>query len=322
MTMAARIGDSTVHGGTIVVGFPTVLIGSMPAARIGDSHVCPMVTGVVPHVGGPIALGAFTVLIGGMPAARQTDLAVCVGPPDLIAIGQPNVLIGMAGSGGLLGLLKGLALAGMALLSPAYPRAVLRGHSIVTEYTDQITIEGTPEFQATVLDRLRLIEGTQTGRDMLAGIERSDRKMIVVEFTGPNSFAGPDPFTWQGLADATPSGQPVFDGSGNLAPAGTVATGNGTDTRVQLNPSLQVPNNQDPVQPLPNDAVLFHEMNHGNHMMNGDYDGSPQGGGWDTTEERNTIEDDYPSEGDYLQESGYPYRRTDHDSNFTPHPTP
>ncbi|HAA21191.1 MAG TPA: type VI secretion protein, partial [Cytophagales bacterium] len=25
-----------------------------PAARINDMHVCPMVTGVVPHVGGPI----------------------------------------------------------------------------------------------------------------------------------------------------------------------------------------------------------------------------------------------------------------------------
>ena len=26
----------------------------MPSARISDMHVCPMVTGVVPHVGGPI----------------------------------------------------------------------------------------------------------------------------------------------------------------------------------------------------------------------------------------------------------------------------
>jgi hypothetical protein len=25
-----------------------------PAARIGDPHVCPMLTGIVPHVGGPI----------------------------------------------------------------------------------------------------------------------------------------------------------------------------------------------------------------------------------------------------------------------------
>jgi len=65
-----------------------------PAARIGDMHVCPQVTGVVPHVGGPISLGCFTVLIGGMPAARVGDMAVCVGPPDTIAMGSPKVLVG------------------------------------------------------------------------------------------------------------------------------------------------------------------------------------------------------------------------------------
>ena len=57
-------------------------------------HVCPMVTGIVPHVGGPISLGCFTVLIGGMPAARAGDMAVCVGPPDTIAMGSPKVLGG------------------------------------------------------------------------------------------------------------------------------------------------------------------------------------------------------------------------------------
>lgn len=64
------------------------------AARVLDPHVCPMVTGVVPHVGGPISLGCFTVLIGGMPAARVGDMAVCVGPPDVIALGSFTVKIG------------------------------------------------------------------------------------------------------------------------------------------------------------------------------------------------------------------------------------
>ena len=66
----------------------------MPAARIGDQHVCPMVTGVVPHVGGPIALGEFTVLMAKMPAARIGDMAICVGPPDTIAKGSATVLTG------------------------------------------------------------------------------------------------------------------------------------------------------------------------------------------------------------------------------------
>lgn len=66
----------------------------LPAARISDFHVCPMVTGVVPHVGGPVAMGCPTVLIGGLPAARVGDMAVCVGPPDVIAMGSTRVFIG------------------------------------------------------------------------------------------------------------------------------------------------------------------------------------------------------------------------------------
>lgn len=64
-----------------------------PAARIGDLHVCPMVTGVVPHVGGPIALGSPNVITLGMPQARLTDMAVCTGPPDMIAMGSAGVLV-------------------------------------------------------------------------------------------------------------------------------------------------------------------------------------------------------------------------------------
>jgi uncharacterized Zn-binding protein involved in type VI secretion len=97
---AARLTDPTVHGGIIVApGCPTVLIGGLPAARITDMHTCPMVTVLVPHVGGPIILGSFTVLVGGMPQARQTDMLVCVGPPDMIMMGCPNVLVGMVGGG-------------------------------------------------------------------------------------------------------------------------------------------------------------------------------------------------------------------------------
>jgi uncharacterized Zn-binding protein involved in type VI secretion len=53
-----------------------------------------MVTGIVPHVGGPILPPCCpTVLIGMMPAARMGDMATCVGPPDVIAKGSPTVLI-------------------------------------------------------------------------------------------------------------------------------------------------------------------------------------------------------------------------------------
>lgn len=67
-----------------------------PAARISDMHACPKVEpGPVPHVGGPIVgPGCPTVLIGGMIAARLGDTAVCTGPPDTIAKGSATVTIG------------------------------------------------------------------------------------------------------------------------------------------------------------------------------------------------------------------------------------
>jgi len=65
------------------------------AARLTDMHTCPMVTGTVPHVGGPISGPSVpTVIIGNMPAAVVGDLLVCVGPPDTIVKGSMTVLIG------------------------------------------------------------------------------------------------------------------------------------------------------------------------------------------------------------------------------------
>jgi uncharacterized Zn-binding protein involved in type VI secretion len=58
-------------------------------------HTCPMVTGVVPHVGGPILPpGCPTVFISLLPAARVGDLATCVGPPDTLVKGSVTVFIG------------------------------------------------------------------------------------------------------------------------------------------------------------------------------------------------------------------------------------
>ena len=67
----------------------------MPAAaRVGDMHVCPLVTGTVPHVGGPVLPpGCPTVLIAGMPAARVGDMVTCSGPPDSIVAGSSSVMI-------------------------------------------------------------------------------------------------------------------------------------------------------------------------------------------------------------------------------------
>ena len=98
MPPAARVNDMHVcpmvtvlvpHVGGPILPPPAppsapVLIGGMPAARVGDLAVC---------AGGPdvIAMGSFTVLIGGAPAARMGDITAHGGT---IVAGEPTVMIG------------------------------------------------------------------------------------------------------------------------------------------------------------------------------------------------------------------------------------
>jgi uncharacterized Zn-binding protein involved in type VI secretion len=94
---AARLGDPTSHGTPLGPGpgCPTVLIMGQPAWRIGsDTHACPLVDGVKPHVGGVVAVGSTTVMFGGLFAARQGDQVVEVGAPNPIAVGAATVMIG------------------------------------------------------------------------------------------------------------------------------------------------------------------------------------------------------------------------------------
>jgi len=97
MPPAARIGDITSHGTPLAPGPGSlnVLVGGKPAWRaISDFHACPLVTGLVPHVGGVVAMGSITVLINNLPAARQGDTIVEIGPPNTITIGELTVIIG------------------------------------------------------------------------------------------------------------------------------------------------------------------------------------------------------------------------------------
>src|SRR5690606_26243299 len=97
------MGDTTAHGGSIILGNPTLMVGKMPSSTLGDMQVCPMCTGPVPHVGGPVSLGSMGVLFGKKPAARVSDMSVCTGPPSMPAMGCFTVLVGEAGSGSAAG---------------------------------------------------------------------------------------------------------------------------------------------------------------------------------------------------------------------------
>jgi len=127
---AARLASMTAHGGTVIAVNPTVLVGKLPVACLGDMHVCPMVTGIIPHVGGPILLGSFGVFAGGRPVARMGDMVTCVGPPDTIVLGEFTVLVGElspagggAGGGGGSGEGGGSGLAALAKAAKAFAGA-------------------------------------------------------------------------------------------------------------------------------------------------------------------------------------------------------
>ena len=69
---------------------PAARVGDMHTCPMQTPAVPP-----IPHVGGPIGPpGVPTVLIGGMPAATVGNMCICVGPPDSIAKGSSSVMIG------------------------------------------------------------------------------------------------------------------------------------------------------------------------------------------------------------------------------------
>ncbi|RAI84837.1 PAAR domain-containing protein [Algoriphagus yeomjeoni] len=92
MPAAARFGDTTTHGGTIIgPGEATVLIGGMPAAVLGDNHACSLPPNTHQPTVSPFIAGSATVLIGGKPAVRVGDTCICGASA---AVGEPTVIIG------------------------------------------------------------------------------------------------------------------------------------------------------------------------------------------------------------------------------------
>ena len=91
MPGAARVGDTTAHGGTVVgPGVATVLIAGQPAAVVGDMHAC-VIPSPPPHPPStPFVAGSATVMIQSRPALRAGDSCVC---GAAVAVGSPTVVI-------------------------------------------------------------------------------------------------------------------------------------------------------------------------------------------------------------------------------------
>ena len=92
MSAAARVTDSTNHGGIITgPGAITVMVGGKAAAVAGDMHICSLPPNGHQPTASPFPMGSMTVMIGGKPALRITDVCGC---GAMAIIGEPTVNIG------------------------------------------------------------------------------------------------------------------------------------------------------------------------------------------------------------------------------------
>lgn len=92
MPAAARVGDSSTHGGVITgPGVATVLVGGKPAAVAGDVHICSLPPNAHAPTASPFVMGSTTVTITGKSVVRVSDPCSC---GAMAAVGEPSVLVG------------------------------------------------------------------------------------------------------------------------------------------------------------------------------------------------------------------------------------
>ncbi|HEV8678710.1 MAG TPA: M91 family zinc metallopeptidase [Stellaceae bacterium] len=165
-----------------------------PAARITDMHICPMVTGVVPHVGGPIIPPCEpTVLTGFLPQARITDKLICVGPIDVIVQGAMSVLVGglfaarigdqCAHGGKIIVGWPTVIIGDPAMTNPAAAAMMQK----IADGTGAISINGTPQFRQQALGALSRLAITPTGLGLLQSIDSSGKTVSIQQTGGGNS---------------------------------------------------------------------------------------------------------------------------------------
>jgi len=260
-------------------------------------HVCPMVTGIVPHVGGPILPPCEpTVLIGYLPAARITDMATCVGPPDIIIMGSPTVLIGSlmaarigdpTAHGGVIVLgcfTVIIGEAGTPSPSAPSPPIPLEGGLPPTpaptspapldeSYSKGIIIKGTKEFIKTTKEHLDKIAKTPTGKKLLQSLADSGKTTTIIS-TSEGNAAPPKNFKG---ALAKGSVLKWKDSSGNEH--SLTGDGSGSDTTVKYNPDRKVlGKGKEDWQKRPPEVGLAHELVHADDAAHGKMDGDKKDG--------------------------------------------
>ena len=232
----------------------------MPAARIGDMHVCPAVTGVVPHVGGPILPPCEpTVLTGMIPQARITDMLTCVGPTDVIVQGAASVLVGglfaarildQCAHGGKIVLGEFSVIIGDPAITDPTVAAIL---TKVANGTSGITINGTPQFRQAALGALSRLALTPTGLGLLESLDANGKTVTIQQTNGGN-------------------GENASNFADGLRNPVTGAPGPGSDSVVNWNPN-RVSTGPLPWQTRDPAIGLGHELIHADTDAHGTSDG-------------------------------------------------
>jgi len=256
----------------------------LPAARVSDTHVCPMSDGPKPHVGGPIIPPAATkTLIGGPFAARVSDMATCAGPPDIISQGAATVLIQGLPAARLSDktVHGGAIVTGLFTVLIGGPTFSARPVTMVTrfrfglppwesrmQYGDGIEIRpdpNDPTYQSRALAALIRLDTTPTMHRAFDAIEGSGNTVVIENYRpGP----GEDPYNAYC--------QPDIIGGGSTVAWNPDVNGFG--------PPGTTPNWQQPGS----DVILGHEMIHATHNATGD-DADNEQNGSAVDEERNTV---------------------------------
>lgn len=231
-----------------------------PAARTTDMHTCPMVNGVVPHVGGPVMPPcAPTVLIGKLPAARIGDICTCVGPPDVVVVGSAGVMIGgqpaarvgdQTAHGGVIvlgcptvfiGDTGGAS--GAAGVSASTPPTL-----VPSTYGNAVSIDGDDVFRQKTLAALDQIKKTPTGAALLESLERSGRSVSIKPSQDGNGCGYTNPAARFAQADGTP--------------------GTGTNSTVVFDPDTRTIGSE-AWETRPPAIGLAHELVHAEHAATG-----------------------------------------------------
>lgn len=306
-------------------------MGSMITSMAGgaDIHTCGTPLPIPPHGPGVIIDGSPTVLINNLPACRMGDTILeAVGPPNKPVNGCTSVIIGDSGSGG--GGAGGGSGGGFTPNPPtAWDRFSDWVHNIFADenhqrfhYSDNIIIEGSPEFILKTRMALAALDATRTGDAMFEAIQNSGHDVTIVETTDANGYATPD-----NGADAQ--------------------NGTGTGTTIEWNPDHHTTDPADPVSGTPGSTVILgHELVHATHnatgtQANGPHDSYPgQSGSSNRGEERATVgaggttitdpsgntvpvpdhSNDVPTENSLRDDLGIPRRPTYYPSTWSPAP--